>query len=86
MYDSTNPKQPFYVANQIVMTENEQKVLTKLYQPLVGILGVGLYTTLVNEFDTIPFAGEYKTLYQLQEQTDSDLKNLFTTIHHLEAV
>lgn len=86
MYDSTNPKQPFYVANQIVMTENEQKVLTKLYQPLVGILGVGLYTTLVNEFDTIPFAGDYKTLYQLQEQTDSDLKNLFTTLHHLEAV
>lgn len=86
MYESTNPKQPFYVANQVVMTENEQKVLTKLYQPLVGILGVGLYATLVNEFDTIPFAGEYKTLYQLQEQTDSDLKNIFSSLHHLEAV
>lgn len=86
MYDSTNPKQPFYVANKIVMTQNEQKVLTKLYQPLVGILGVGLYTTLINEFDTIPFAGEYKTLYQLQEQTDSNLKDIFSSLHHLEAV
>ena len=73
MYASTNPKQPFYVANQIVLTTKDQKVLTKLYQPLVGILGIGLYTTLVNEFDTIPFAGDYKTLYQLQDQTDSDL-------------
>lgn len=86
MYASTNPKQPFYVANQIVLTTKDQKVLTKLYQPLVGVLGIGLYTTLVNEFDTIPFAGDYKTLYQLQDQTDSDLKSIFSSLHHLEAV
>ncbi|QNQ80124.1 DnaD domain protein [Lactobacillus sp. PV034] len=86
MYVSSNPKQPFYVANQIVLTSNDQKVLTKLYQPLVGVLGVGLYTTLVNEFDTIPFAGDYKTLYQLQDQTDADLKSIFSSLHHLEAV
>lgn len=86
MFASTNPKQPFYVANKVNLSQDDQKVLTRLYQPLVGILGVGLYTTLASEFDTIPFAGEYKTLYQLQDQTNSNLKSIFDSLHHLEAV
>lgn len=86
MYASTNPKQPFYVANKIELTANDQQVLTKLFQPLVGIISTGLYTTLINEFDSVPIAGDYKTLYQLQDQTNTNLKNIFSSIHQLEAV
>lgn len=85
MFASTNPKQPFYVANQVEVSAASQKVLTYLYQPLVGALGVGLYLTLVNEYDAVPFNSDYRTLYQLQEQTNSNLKNLFDSLHYLEA-
>ncbi|QNQ83986.1 replication initiation/membrane attachment protein [Lactobacillus sp. PV037] len=85
MFASTNPKQPFYVANQVEVSATSQKVLTYLYQPLVGALGVGLYLTLVNEYDSVPFNSDYRTLYQLQEQTNSNLKNLFDSLHYLEA-
>ncbi|WP_276804853.1 DnaD domain protein [Lactobacillus hominis] len=86
MYASANPKQPFYVANKIEFTQKDQQVLTKLFQPLVGIISTGLYTTLINEFDSVPIAGDYKTLYQLQDQTNTNLKNIFSSIHQLEAV
>lgn len=85
MFESADPKQPFYVANQIAVSEENIKVLTTLFEPLVGIQGVGLYITLTNEFDEVPFAKDYKTLYQLQDQTNLKLEDLFSTLHHLEA-
>lgn len=85
MFASTDPKEPFYVANKVELDSEKEKVLTRLYQPLVGIFGVGLYMTLVSEFDTVPLASDYKTLYQLQDQTNSSLKDLFDSLHRLEA-
>ncbi|MBP2058792.1 replication initiation and membrane attachment protein [Lactobacillus colini] len=85
MFASTDPREPFYVANKVELDDEKERVLTRLYQPLVGILGVGLYITLMSEFDSVPLAGDYKTLYQLQDQTDSSLKDIFDAIHKLEA-
>lgn len=85
MFASTDPKEPFYVANKVELDSEKEKVLTRLYQPLVGMLGVGLYITLLSEFDSVPIAGDYKTLYQLQDQTNSSLKDLFGSLHRLEA-
>lgn len=85
MFESADPKQPFYVANQVDVSEDNIKVLTTLFEPLVGIQGVGLYLTLAKEFNEVPFAKDYKTLYQLQDQTNLKLEDLFATLHHLEA-
>ena len=85
MFESADPKQPFYVANQVDVSEDNIKVLTTLFEPLVGIQGVGLYLTLAKEFNEVPFAKDYKTLYQLQDQTNLKLEDLFSTLHHLEA-
>ena len=73
MFESADPKQPFYVANQVAVSEENIRVLTTLFEPLVGIQGVGLYITLTKEFDEVPFAKDYKTLYQLQDQTNLKL-------------
>ena len=79
MFESADPKQPFYVANQVAVSEENIRVLTTLFEPLVGIQGVGLYITLTKEFDEVPFAKDYKTLYQLQDQTNLKLEDLFST-------
>lgn len=86
MFESSNPKQPFYIANKIDLNPEKQKILTHLYQPLVGVEGVGLYMTLVSEYDAVPLRSDYRTLYQLQDQTMASLKDLFNSLHHLEAV
>ncbi len=86
LYASSNPKQPFYVVNQIHLTESQERVLTKLYQPLIGTGALGVYQTLLHEFWRIPIASEYHTLYQLQSEVDCDLRTLFEDLHKLEAV
>lgn len=86
MFASANPKEPFYVANEVELDSERLKVLTRLYQPIIGIFGVGLYMTLMNEFDTVPLSSDYKTLYQLQDQTNSTLKDLFDNLHRLEGI
>lgn len=70
MYSCTNPKQPFYVANNVTITADGQKILSRLYQPLIGHLGMSIYITLANEFNSLPLSIDYKVLYQLQEQLD----------------
>ena len=37
MFESADPKQPFYVANQVAVSEENIRVLTTLFEPLVGI-------------------------------------------------
>ncbi|MCT7875594.1 MAG: RepA leader peptide Tap, partial [Lactobacillus iners] len=86
MYSCTNPKQPFYVANNVTITADGQKILSRLYQPLIGHLGMSIYITLANEFNSLPLSIDYKVLYQLQEQLDCGLKDIFDSIHKLEAV
>lgn len=85
MFKTANPKQPFYVANIIKVSANQQKVLTKLYQPIVGARAVALYNTLVNEFDSIPIRSEYHQMNYLQGELDENLNNIFDDLHKLEA-
>lgn len=86
MYFSTNPKLPFYVANQLTIDTEQQKVIMKLYQPLVGAVATSVYLTLCQQFNRVPIRSEFLRLAQLQEQLDIDLKSLFNAFHKLEAV
>lgn len=86
MYFSTNPQLPFYVANQLTIEQSQQKVIFKLYQPLVGAIATSVYLTLSQQFNRVPIRSEYLRLSQLQEQLDIDLKKLFDALHKLEAV
>lgn len=85
MFKTANPKQPFYVANIVDVSAKQQKVLTKLYQPIIGARAVSLYNTLVNEFDSIPMRSEYHQMNYLQGELDENLNDIFTDLHKLEA-
>jgi replication initiation and membrane attachment protein len=86
LFYSDDPKQPFYVINQLDVTSKQMQVLTKLYQPLVGNQAVALYLTLANEYSSLPLASDYRTLLQLETELDCGLKPIFTALHKLEAV
>lgn len=86
MFETADPKQPFYVSNQIDLYPKDVKILIKLYQPLVGATAIALYQTLIQDFDPYSILSDAHGIYTLQEQLDCGLKELFSSLHKLEAV
>lgn len=85
MYESSNPKQRYQVLNHVQLNNNQQRVLVKLYQPLIGGVAVSLYQTLMEDFDSYQMVSDSPGLYNLQEQLDCSLKQVFDSLHKLEA-
>lgn len=85
MFETADPKQPFFVLNQVELFPKDDEVLIKLYQPLVGANAIALYQTLIQDFDPYSILTDAKGLYYLQEQLDCSLKKLFNSLHKLEA-
>ncbi|MDF7683079.1 DnaD domain protein [Lactobacillus sp. ESL0679] len=86
MFETSNPKQPFFIINRVTVFPQDLQVLIKLYQPLVGASGVALYLTLMADYDAAAILSDSKGIYHLQEQLDCSLKELFQALHKLEAV
>lgn len=86
MFESSNPKQRYLVINRVALTSKQERVLIKLYQPLVASLGVAVYQTLIEEYDPFQMLADAPALYFLQEQLDCSLGDLFKALHKLEAV
>lgn len=85
MFESKNPKEIFYVARPMSISDAQDEVLTKLYQPLVGAVALSLYHTLAKFYSEVPIASSGASLMDLQRATDLDLTKLFAACHRLEA-
>lgn len=85
MFKSTDPRLPFYVANHVDLNQQDEQVLIKLYQPIVGAVATSVYLTLNDFIDQVPIQTDFSRLVQLQEQLDLDLPKLFHALHRLEA-
>ncbi|MBW9308400.1 helicase DnaB [Lactobacillus delbrueckii] len=86
MYENSNPRLRFVVLNELADQSGQGQVLIKLYQPLIGALGVALYQTLVQGFDPYRSLSASSALYSLQEDLDCSLRQLWQALHKLEAV
>ena len=86
MFATSDPKHLYYVANKITLFPENEKILIKLYQPLVGAVAIALYQTLINDYDPYGIVSDSKGIYSLQEQLDCSLKDMFHSLHKLEAV
>ena len=86
MFETSDPKHLYYVANRVTLFPEDEQILIKLYQPLVGAVAVALYQTLISNYDPYGIVSDSKGIYSLQEQLDCSLKTMFTSLHKLEAV
>ena len=86
MFETSDPKHLYYVANRVTLFPEDEQILIKLYQPLVGAVAVALYQTLISDYDPYGIISDSKGIYSLQEQLDCSLKTMFTSLHKLEAV
>lgn len=86
MFETSNPKHLYYVANRVTLFPENEEILIKLYQPLVGGIAIALYQTLINDYNPYGIISDSKGIYSLQEQLDCSLKQMFRSLHKLEAV
>lgn len=86
MFETSNPRQPFLVLNQIKLFPEDIEILIKLYQPLIGATAISLYQTLIENFDSYDTISSAKAIGLLQQQIDCGLRDLFLALHKLEAV
>lgn len=86
MFETPNPKQPFFIANRVDIFPEDVRVLVKLYQPLIGSLAFSLYFSLNEDFNAHAMLSDSTGIYALQEQLDCDVKHLFSALHKLEGV
>lgn len=64
----------------------DQKVLTLLYQPLIGALSYSLYMNLWSELERDQFISEEKAHRQLMMMMDTPLNQIFSERKKLEAI
>ncbi|CCI85801.1 replicative DNA helicase DnaB [Lactobacillus pasteurii DSM 23907 = CRBIP 24.76] len=86
MFETADPKQKFFVANSVRLYPDTLQILVRLYQPLVGAMSISLYQTLVYNYSPHMILSDSRGLYYLQEQMDCGLKDIFKSLHKLEAV
>lgn len=86
MFETSNPKQPFFIANRVDLFPDDLRVLVKLYQPLIGSLAFSLYLSLNEDFTAHAMLSDSTGIYNLQEQLDCDVKHLDSALHKLEGV
>lgn len=86
MFETNNPKQPFFITNRVDIFPKDLRILIKLYQPLIGSLALAVYLSLNEDYSTRAMLSDAKGIYTLQEQIDCDIKKLFGALHKLEAV
>ena len=86
MFETNDPKQPFFITNRVEIFPKDLRILIKLYQPLIGSLALAVYLSLNEDYSAQAMLSDAKGIYTLQEQIDCDIKKLFGALHKLEAV
>ena len=66
MFETNDPKQPFFIANRVDIFPKDLRVLIKLYQPLIGSLALAVYLSLNEDYNPQAMLSDAKVLYFLQ--------------------
>lgn len=86
MRDNLQPADMYTVINQTVLTEVDKKILTNLYQPIVGAEAVSLYLTLWSDLDKLELISDSYTHHHLMVVLKSRLDKIEEARKSLEAV
>lgn len=74
------------VHSQNVLSEFDRKIITTLYQPLIGSSAISLYMTLWNELYNQKMFSEEMTHYSLMVTMNLPLKDIYQERRKLEAI
>ncbi len=83
---SVLPADTYIVINKTVITNKDRRILTMLYQPIIGYSAVSLYLTLLDDLDKQEFMSEELTHHHLMSTMQLKLEDILVAREKLEAI
>ena len=80
------PADTYTVINRTILTENDRKILTMLYQPIIGANSVNLFFTLWMDLDKNEFMSVEENHHHLMTSTSLNINEIIAAREKLEAV
>lgn len=80
------PADTYLVVNRTVLNDNDRKILTMLYQPIIGFLPVSLYFNLWSDLDKTEIMSITYTHHHLMSNMQLKLEEIIEAREKLEAV
>lgn len=80
------PADTYIVVNKTILSEQDKKKITMLYQPIVGHTAVSLYMTLIDDLEKREFMSSELTHHHLMSTMQLKLNDIVIAREKLEAV
>ena len=80
------PADVYTVINKTVLNEEDHKIISMLYQPIIGYTAVSLYDTLRDDLDKLEVMSEELTHHHLMSTMQLNLNEIVVAREKLEAV
>ena len=80
------PADTYTVLNKTVITDKDDKILSMLYQPIIGYSAVSLYRTLINDLDNLEIISDDLTHHHLMSIMQLGLEDIVIAREKLEAI
>ena len=80
------PADTYIVINKTILSENDNKILTMLYQPIIGITSTNLYMTLCFDLDKNEIMSEENSHHHLMTNMRIKLEDIIVAREKLEAI
>lgn len=80
------PADTYIVLNKSIITSNDKKKITMLYQPVIGHTAVSLYLTLLDDLDISAFMSNESNHHHLMSKMQLRLTDIIIAREKLEAV
>lgn len=80
------PADTYTVVNKTVLSQNDHKLITMLYQPIIGYAATSLYFTLIDDLDKLEVMSEDLTHHHLMSTMQLKLEDIVIAREKLEAV
>ena len=86
MNEKLLPADTYIVVNKTIISNEDRKKITMLYQPIIGHTAVSLYFTLIDDLEKREFMSEELTHHHLVTTMKSKLTDIIIAREKLEAV
>ncbi len=83
---SVLPADTYTVINKSIITDKDKKILTMLYQPIIGFVAVSLYLTLLDDLDKQEIMSDEATHHHLMATMQLKLEDIVIAREKLEGI
>ena len=80
------PADSYIVINKTTITDADRKLISMLYQPIIGYTAVSLYNTLIDDLDKLELMSEELTHHHLMSTMQLKLEDIVIAREKLEGI